>query len=411
MIQRIAACLSLALGGTLILSAPALAQAPAQGVAVAEMQPIPEGQVWSEPGPVSSTGFQPWLSVDAVMGWVQHGSLPPIITTSPSSTARAQAGVLGLPTTQTIVGGGPAVNEEVRGGWRIGVGGWIDDRQSIGVEASFRMLESLATNYAPQSDGSVILARPYIDATNNTAQAALIAYPGFSSGSAYVRASSGNFYDGRFDIFERVVNHGGFHLDALIGYRFYRYDEGLTIDQTALPTDTNFVPGTRIQTRDSFTTQNEFHGIDFGLRTEFAFQDFTLGLSASIAVGELSRDTNIGGGQVVTVPGSAPVRQNAGLYALSSNIGQYSSEDWTIMPEFGVNLGWQATRHVRFNIGYSLLFMGQVALAADQVDQTINPNLFPSATGTPTTPSRPTFDQQLSDVWIQTFNIGLELRF
>ena len=85
--------------------------------------------------------------------------------------------------------------------------------------------------------------------------------------------------------------------------------------------------------------------------------------------------------------------------------------DWAVMPEFGLNVGWQATQNLRVNVGYSLFLLERIARAADQVDQTINPNLFPPAVVPLTGPARPDFNLNRSDLWGQTVNLGLEINY
>jgi hypothetical protein len=57
-----------------------------------------------------------------------------------------------------------------------------------------------------------------------------------------------------------------------------------------------------------------------------------------------------------------------------------------------------------------VLFLDRIAHAADQIDQTINPNLFPGSTTTGG-PNRPTFINNRADIWVQTLNLGVELTY
>lgn len=145
-----------------------------------------------------------------------------------------------------------------------------------------------------------------------------------------------------------------------------------------------------------------------GLRAEFDWDQLTLGLLAKAAVGGIRREVRIAGGQAVSAPGAATTVTGAGLLALSSNSGVHHSSDWEIMPEFGANLGWQVNSHVRVNLGYSLLFLNQIARSADQVDLKLTPALFPPVTGTGTSPA---FNLDRRDVWIQGINLGVEFSF
>lgn len=349
-----------------------------------------------------------WATGEYLFGWIQGSKLPPLVTTSPAGTARSAAGVLGQPTTTVLYEG--TVNDAVRAGFRFGAGYWFGPQRIIGVEAGFMMLESQSNFFGASSDGSTILARPYLDANTGSPASVLVGFPGAASGAIQIRATSGNLYETHIDIVENAVDEGWFKLNPMIGYRFLRYDEGLRIGQSVLPSDPSIIPGTQISTGDDFTTHNEFAGCDLGLRTQFQWQGFTLGLLSKLAVGKMRNQVNISGGQLVSTPGAAPVSQVGGVYALQSNIGSYSNSEWSLVPELGANLGWQVSSNVRLTMGYSVLWLQDVARAANQIDFTVNPNLFPPAQSN-VSPGRPIFLGNLEDIWIQNLSIGMQYTY
>ena len=104
------------------------------------------------------------------------------------------------------------------------------------------------------------------------------------------------------------------------------------------------------------------------------------------------------------------VTQTGGVLALSSNIGTFSRREWQPFPEFGANWSWQVTPGILMRLGYSFLFLSDIARAHDQVDLSINPSLFPPATA-PTDVNRPAFNAVKSSMWIQTINVGVEFTF
>src|SRR4029077_647871 len=109
----------------------------------------------------------------------------------------------------------------------------------------------------------------------------------------------------------------------------------------------------------------------------FFWDSLSLEVIAKVAVGALERRVAINGDQTVIVPGVAPLIQQGGVMALSSNSGQFNTHDWKAIPEGGLTLGWQVRPSLKMRFGYSILVLSGVARAADQIDSTINPNLFP----------------------------------
>lgn len=385
---------------------PTPAPAPAPADAPAPLPRIPG----SCEGDCARPKEQLWVTAEYVLAWFHGDNLPPLVTTSPAGTPQAVAGVLGHSPTSVLFGDS-RVNDEVRSGLRFGVGCWFDAQQTLGIEAGTMIMESQSTLFSASSTGTPILAQPFFNAATNAQDAILVAFPGSTSGTIDVRASSGNFYEAHIDLSENVLEASWVRVDALLGYRFYRYDEGLSIRQVRTPTNPLFVPGTQIATDDEFTAENEFHGGDFGARAKFYWGDLVMGLSARLAVGGLSRGVKIDGSTVTTVPGVAPVVQTGGLYALSTNIGTHNNSDWVVMPEFGADLGWQVTSNLRVRVGYTLFALDRIARAADQLDFTVNSNLIPPVGPSPAGPNRPAFTLNRSDVWVQTLNLGVEFTY
>ena len=344
-----------------------------------------------------------------MLGWFEPARLPALVTTSPAGTPRVQAGVLGRPTTQVLFGGG--VNDDVRSGLQLGIGYWFDPERTFGLEASFSVFESQSTLFSESSTGTPILARPFTNAVTGLPNSVVIAFPGSGSGAVAARDSSGNFYEFHLDLSERICGNEWFRLDGLVGYRFYRYDEGLLINQSMSPTGGAFAPGTQITATDSFVAENEFNGFDLGFRTEARVGNWTVDFLTKLATGGIFQDVKILGNTTTTVPGVAPVTRSGGVLALSSNIGTHRHEEWTIFPEFGAHLSWRISPQLQLRAGYSFLFMNDIVRAHDQVNLTVNPGLFPPPNAAAGSPSEPSFTLHRGDVWIQAINLGLEYTF
>ena len=360
------------------------------------------------PAPLHRWERRFWATGDYLFAWQGAVNLPPLVTTSPAGTPRASAGVLGAPGTSVLFEG-PA-GTHVRSGLRFGAGYWLDGQQALGLEAGFMILEGQARGYSNSvSDG--ILARPFIDSATGTHQAILIAFPGASNGSIDIRARTGNFYEAHLDLSEKSLDFGALKLYSLIGYRFYSYNEGLDITQSITTTTApNFVPGTRITTSDRFSTRNDFNGLDLGLRPEFYWRNFSLELLTKFAFGGLWRTVAINGDQTVTVPNAGTAVQTGGAFALSSNIGTRRVHDWTVLPELGATLYWQVNSRCSLRAGYTALWLQDIAHASDQIDFTLNKNLFPGSVNSGGA-SRPTFINGNGNIWIHAVNLGLEYRY
>ena len=93
-----------------------------------------------------------------LLWWVKGDSVPALVTTSPPTVTRAQAGVLGQPGT-TVLFGDERLNQTARSGGRVVLGWWLDPRDRI--EGDFFMLGQANAGFDQTSGGTPILARPF----------------------------------------------------------------------------------------------------------------------------------------------------------------------------------------------------------------------------------------------------------
>lgn len=200
-------------------------------------------------------------------------------------------------------------------------------------------------------------------------------------------------------------------LDFISGFRYYQFNDNLQINEHLVSTSTtNGVPvGTVINVSDSFRTQNNFYGYEFGLILDRYYGRWMYELGARCALGNNNQLINVNGSTVVTYPGYAPAVSQGGLYAQSSNIGTYKRNEFMAIPQISARIGYRVTNRLTLLVGYTFIYWGQIARAADQIDTTINTNLIPPAQ--PGGPNRPGFPLNESNFWAQGITAGLEYHF
>lgn len=394
----------IAVGATLLGAARLFAQGPDAANEAPAALPV-----LANNGAAPAQDGRGWVHSEYLFTWMRGHVLPPLATTGAAGTPRVSAGILGTNGTETLFG--DRLPSDLRAGLRIGAGYWFNPEHTLGLELGFMILENRAAIFSAASNDGTILARPYLDARDGSRQAVLVAFPGASNGSLDIRAGSGNFYEGHLGLTEKAYDVGWFRLNSLLGYRFYRHDENLRIQQSISPTSPNIIPGTLVSTTDNFGVRNQFHGIDLGFRSQVLWREFTLEVLTKVAIGRLTRQIDIGGDQTISVPGAAPLVQSGGVLALSSNSGTFHYDDWKTLPEAGVTLNWRIRPNLNARVGYTFMYLDSIARAADQIDVTINPNLFPNGDPAKGGPNRPAFSAPRSYQWIQTLNFGVELTF
>ena len=137
--------------------------------------------------------------------------------------------------------------------------------------------------------------------------------------------------------------------------------------------------------------------------------------SAKVALGTTHQRVNIRGVTSITSNGVAingsPFQ--GGLLALPTNIGSYSRDVFSVVPEVQVNLGYQIHPNVRLFGGYNFLYWSNVARASEQINRNINPSFIPGVPPptTPLVPPEPSFRFINSGYWAQGLNFGVAFQW
>jgi Putative beta barrel porin-7 (BBP7) len=346
-----------------------------------------------------------WVSAEYLLWWIKDDRLPPLVTAGPASSG----GVLGAPGTTVLYGGGGSDEEPFSGG-RFTAGYWLNDCQTVGIEASFFFLGERSNHFvagAPGELGEPVVARPIINALTGTETSELV------PGTITVRERSrllGTEINGICNVCCACCAR----LDLFAGFEYLELDEDLTIEENlAVPADIPTIGGTRFLVSDSFGTRNFFYGGQLGARGEVRRGRFFVDGMVGIGLGDTHQDLDILGSTIITPPGGTPVAERGGILALPSNIGQFSRDRFSVVPQVGINLGYQVTPHLRAFIGYTFLYWTDVIRPGEQIDRVINPTQIPSTLGPGTLvgPARPEVLFKETDFWAQGINFGIEFRF
>jgi hypothetical protein len=343
-----------------------------------------------------------------IQWWVRGSNTPPLVSTSPDNTPPTVAGILPA---ATVLFGDQRVNTQSRPGGRFTLGYWLDGCNTVGVEDTFLFLGNAHDSFTANSNGSPILARPFFNTETQRNDAILLAYPNIVTGGITVTANS-RVYGNEINLRRSLWNNGCRRVDVLAGYRFFQMNEDLRVrtDTTSIDPRSTIPIGTTFGILDSFHTRSQFNGGQIGVNSVWDNGCWGLDLLAKLAIGGMSQRVSINGNTTTTVPDTAPVTNRGGILAQNSNIGAFQRGQFSVLPEFGVNLHRRIGACWRVNVGYTLLIVTNVVRPGDQIDTRLDPNQFPPpATTGPFT--FPAFAFRDSDIWLQGVNVGLEYNF
>lgn len=351
-----------------------------------------------------------WFRGDYLLWWMKKSPLPPLVTTSLPGTPRELAGVLGVPGTEVLF---PGNGNPDRSGGRFTLGFWFNEEQTIGIESTTFFLAERSLTFRAASPGAPILARPFFNVLNGMEASELVAFPGLLGGNVAV-VSANQLWGTELNLRTNCWRGCFWHLDWLVGVRFLALDDHLDIAEGLMvPAPGGPLVGSSIMVQDHFGTHNLFVGGQTGLDMGFRWRRWSFDLLGKVALGNTHEELNINGFTQFGVPGLPMSVQPGGLYALPSNIGHYSRDRFSVVPEAGFTVGYQLTRGLRAVVGYTFLYNSSVLRPGNQIDRGLNVSQLPSQIGPGMLvgAARPAPVFRGSDFWAQGISIGLELRY
>lgn len=357
---------------------------------------------------------------------IKSGPLPlPIATTSilnpPPITG--SVGRLGEPDTLIVLG-----NTDLQfgtfSGLRLNAGYVLNPESGLSLEASGFLLERRSDNNFAIADasGNPLLAIPVVNVLSGQEGRAIYGFPGEFLGGIGITSGArlwGLEFNGALrSLWER----NGIRIDALAGFRYLDLNENVGIGASTFIIGDSFLStyrdivlgiGDTIITQDDFAARNQFYGGQLGLRAETTFGRFFVQGLAKIALGGTRQKIDVQG--LTTVVASGALLQDlGGVFASPTNIGRITRSEFSVVPELGINIGWQLNEAVRVAAGYSIIWWTNVARPGDQIDRVVNPTYLPTTRDFSVTPFgeiRPQVTGNQSDFWVHGVNFSLEIRF
>jgi hypothetical protein len=398
-----------------------------------DIQPqwLPGQDPWMTPGAV--TGQAPRLQVSAeyLLWWTRAANGPALLTTSPPNGVNGVPGA--IPGSTVLLSAGD-LDDNFRDGMRFGMTYWLDDCASYGFDGRVFFMWSRSDQFeANSSQFPNGLFRPFFIANPLVAGGApvgefreVVTSPGATAGR-FIAENSSRFWGADLNYRDNILCRCGcdwmLRADLLAGFRYLNLEESLTMTEdvvrlAANPFFADEGAGTRIVNRETFSTQNDFYGGQLGTAVEFRRNRLSLDLRGTVALGTTRQQLDISGAQVRTLaPSGRVLVLQGGLLALpAANIGEFSRNVFSVVPEIGLNVGYQVTDNLRAFVGYNFLYWSNVIRPGDQIDRVVDVNRIPrflpaGVTAPPVFPPRPTPLFNETDFWAQGVNLGVEYRW
>jgi hypothetical protein len=358
-----------------------------------------------------------WIDAGYILWTARGQNLPPLVTTAPAGTPRADAagtpiaGALGQPGTGILFPTG-RTNTNWRSGFYLNAGYWFDKCQTCGIEGNFFFLGNSTDRFSAASPGETIIARPFFNTQTGLPDTQLVSFPNVLNGSIDVRATNKVIGGGPNFVKNLCCGPCG-RFDLLLGYTYLNVTDEVVIREnlTSLPGQTNVTPGTNFLVEDRFRTSNNFHGGNIGFAAERRWSHWYVGVRAGVGIGVNHQVIDISGSTTITPPGGPSQTFPGGLLTQPSNIGHYTRDRFAVLPWIGGRIGCQLTDRTRVYVGYDFLALSNAVRAGEQIDLRVNPTQIPPRTAGTTGTAFPQFDPRESTFWVQGIRFGAEFRF
>lgn len=335
-----------------------------------------------------------WGSAEFLNWSVRGSSIPTLVISGPAGVpvpidspfAREEYG-------GRILGG-------VQSGIRARAGVWLDSTEGFGLDFGFIWLAESTDNYVSDINSVRSLARPVFNTLANENQFVVIDNAPTINGQIAI-ASRSSFWGGEANTRQVLINTGSFRLDGYLGYRYLNLTDEMEITQIRA-TGAGLVTSSYW---DRFETVNQFHGGQIGLISELNHGRLSIGLRGGAALGFTFTRTTIDGFSQV-----GGTTNNAGVLAQSSNIGESTTNRFTVIPHVGGNVGFDLNRYMRIFGGYDLMIWSNPTRVGGVIDAALNPSILAGngpLVGTP----RPVNPNTTSTYWLHGWSAGIQFKW
>jgi Putative beta barrel porin-7 (BBP7) len=384
-----------------------------------------------------------WADAEYLLWWFKAAPAPvPLVTTG--SLNDSVPGAIGQPGTQVLFGGQP-LNSPARSGYRLTLGGWVNDCKTVGVEVTgfyFQPGADVEFSKSSNAAGLPLLGVPFFDRTpagfnpgaggwsgnayqtgGPNTQAALLAANGTSLfGNVNVHASS-ELWGMELNSVINLLSTEQFKLNALVGFRFIDLRESLGLDFASFPVGIPVSePFRAVTINDLFRTRNEFYGGQLGLRGEWTGKWLFASVGGKIALGGTNEVVDISGSFTDPLPfiyrsfgSTSAFSPSTGIFAQPTNSGTFVQNHFAVAGDVDVRVGVNVLRCMRVFVGYEFLGLSSVVRPGNQMDRNINTTQVGPAPGgassTLTGQASPTQLFNTSTFFAQGVNFGVEFRY
>ena len=162
---------------------------------------------------------------------------------------------------------------------------------------------------------------------------------------------------------------------------------------------------------DEFGAENDFHGGEFGLDTLIRRGCWDFNILTKVALGNMHQTAVIEWSDHHHDPTVTPLVYQRWPVGTADEHRLVSWDDFAMIPELDLNLRYHYSERLSFAMGYSLLWVTDVARTGGQIDTVVNTTQLPANGGNLVGPARPPPLNGHTDMWMQGLNLGVVFEY
>ena len=344
-----------------------------------------------------------------------------------SSSAPADLGRVGNPTTTILAGDKGRLNIGTAHGFRLGAGWWRPEDSRAGVEVGAFYMSPVSSNtyFQGSESGVPLLARPFLNDASGTPVSLILSSPDIVSGSSLTRAMTQAWGIEANALWNAYRTCPGecrtWNLNFLAGYRYFDLTESLQLSSrsTILEGNTLSYAGTLVgeatslEIRERFDAKNKWHGGQIGFQSQFTSGRWYVGVTGKVGFGITNQKVTIDGTTGASNPEDGTTSTAiGGLFANAGNIGSYKSDHFGILTDVNATFGYHFTSWLVGTVGYNFVHLSSVARPGNLFTGRVDSNLVPlsSSYGTGATTPAP-FNYKQDDFFLHGLNFGFIVKY
>jgi hypothetical protein len=221
----------------------------------------------------------------------------------------------------------------------------------------------------------------------------------FANASTYIAG-------GELNVRGRDFLIGDMNFSGLLGFRYFQFKEAFDVssqytifrpngvtdvqninvngDIVSAPIALNFPTPININSasNDQIKVYNHFIGPQIGINADYHYNrwsvmtGFNLGIGVMHQVAKISSNTTQtvktetstqnAAGQITSTTNTSTTNSAGGLLFSPVDVGQYSRNQFGLLPEINAKLGFKATERIKLTVGYDFLLLANVLRAPNQ---------------------------------------------